>query len=84
MDSAELMVLKPRKASPLTGGEYTGVLPPDSALTVCIDGNKQNARNIVPAQNLDMMELKRNIHILLLFKIDTVNISFEEGQIGPA
>jgi hypothetical protein len=61
MDSAEPMVLKPRKASPLTAGENMGVLLSDSAQTEWIDKNKQNARNIVPAQNLDMMEFEGNI-----------------------
>jgi hypothetical protein len=59
MDSAEPMVLKPRIAPPLTTGEYTGVLPPDSALTVY--GNKQDARNSVTAQNLDITEFEHNM-----------------------
>jgi hypothetical protein len=61
MDSAELTALKPRKASPLTTGEYTEVLSLFSALTVCISGKKQTARNSANALDPDMMEFDRNI-----------------------
>jgi hypothetical protein len=73
MDSAELMVLKPRKASPLTGGEYAGVLSFGSARTVFIDGNKKIAKNSVPAKNLDMMELEHTIRYSLLYKTGAVS-----------
>jgi len=63
MGSAEPMMLNPRKASLLTAGENIGVPGAFSALTVCIDGNKQNARNSVPAKNLDLVKFERNIKI---------------------
>ena len=61
MDCADPTVLKPRNASPLTTGEYTGVGLSDSARAVCIDKNRQKAKKNVPVHNPDMVELKRNI-----------------------
>jgi hypothetical protein len=59
MDSAEVIVVRPLKPCSLTAGEYFEATSSDSAIT--IDGTRQNARNIIPAQNLDMMEFERNI-----------------------
>jgi hypothetical protein len=57
-------VLRPLNPCSLTAGEYFGATSSVSAIT--IDGNKQNARNSVPAHNLDTMELRRNIWTPLL------------------
>jgi hypothetical protein len=61
MGSADPIVLKPRKASPLTAGEKKAIPSLDSAHAVFIDTDRQNASNSVPAHNPDMIDFNRNI-----------------------